>query len=168
MPWPIAWPIPGQPPCPGDRVPGPRPCAGRRRPSCPPPSCTASCDCGPTCSSWSRPAPTPSSTAGTSSPAAGTAGSSGTGGCSRRCGCSWRTPRTGPRCSGSAAWSPPRTRAGGAFSAALLRSALARCGPAPVVLDAQAHLEGWYGRFGFARIGETFLEDGIPHVPMRR
>ncbi|MFC4904684.1 MULTISPECIES: GNAT family N-acetyltransferase [Kocuria] len=57
---------------------------------------------------------------------------------------------------------------GQGLSAALLRAALARCGPAPVVLDAQAHLEGWYGRFGFARAGETFLEDGIPHVPMRR
>ncbi|WP_370831921.1 GNAT family N-acetyltransferase [Kocuria sediminis] len=57
---------------------------------------------------------------------------------------------------------------GRGLSAALLRSALARCGAAPVVLDAQAHLEGWYGRFGFVRAGETFLEDGIPHVPMRR
>lgn len=58
---------------------------------------------------------------------------------------------------------------GQGLSAALLRAALDRCGPAaPVVLDAQAHLEGWYGRFGFVRTGETFLEDGIPHVPMRR
>lgn len=38
----------------------------------------------------------------------------------------------------------------------------------PIVLDAQEPLEGWYGRFGFERAGETFLEDGIPHVPMRR
>jgi ElaA protein len=37
----------------------------------------------------------------------------------------------------------------------------------PVVLDAQAHLEHWYARFGFARDGAEFLEDGIPHVPMR-
>ncbi|WP_218221926.1 GNAT family N-acetyltransferase [Nesterenkonia sp. Act20] len=37
-----------------------------------------------------------------------------------------------------------------------------------VVLDAQQPLEGWYGSFGFTRTGEPFLEDGIPHVPMRR
>ena len=35
-----------------------------------------------------------------------------------------------------------------------------------VRLDAQAHLEGWYARFGFVVDGEPFLEDGIPHVPM--
>lgn len=37
----------------------------------------------------------------------------------------------------------------------------------PVVLDAQSHLEGWYERLGFARDGAGFVEDGIPHVPMR-
>ncbi|MCH8565712.1 GNAT family N-acetyltransferase [Nesterenkonia sp. LB17] len=37
-----------------------------------------------------------------------------------------------------------------------------------VVLDAQAPLQGWYEAFGFVRSGEQFLEDGIPHVPMRR
>jgi ElaA protein len=37
-----------------------------------------------------------------------------------------------------------------------------------VVLEAQEHLAGWYARFGFAATGPTYLEDGIPHVPMRR
>lgn len=37
-----------------------------------------------------------------------------------------------------------------------------------IVLDAQSHLAGWYGRFGFAVDGAEFVEDGIPHVPMRR
>ena len=37
-----------------------------------------------------------------------------------------------------------------------------------VVLDAQAHLQQWYERFGFAVAGPSFVEDGIPHVPMRR
>ena len=37
----------------------------------------------------------------------------------------------------------------------------------PVVLDAQSHLEEWYARFGFGRDGAEFVEDGIPHVPMR-
>jgi ElaA protein len=39
---------------------------------------------------------------------------------------------------------------------------------ATVTLDAQAQLEGWYARFGFARSGQPFVEDGIPHVPMDR
>jgi ElaA protein len=36
------------------------------------------------------------------------------------------------------------------------------------VLNAQAHLEHWYARFGFVRDGADFDEDGIAHVPMRR
>lgn len=40
--------------------------------------------------------------------------------------------------------------------------------PGPIVLDAQAALEGWYEGFGFARSGPEFVEDGIPHVPMYR
>ena len=36
-----------------------------------------------------------------------------------------------------------------------------------LVLDAQSHLAGWYERFGFAIDGDEFVEDGIPHVPMR-
>ncbi len=39
---------------------------------------------------------------------------------------------------------------------------------APVVLNAQAPLEGWYARFGFRRDGDDHDEDGIPHIPMRR
>lgn len=38
----------------------------------------------------------------------------------------------------------------------------------PILLDAQAHLASWYGRFGFVVSGQPFAEDGIPHVPMRR
>ncbi|MFY9913521.1 MAG: GNAT family N-acetyltransferase [Nocardioidaceae bacterium] len=37
-----------------------------------------------------------------------------------------------------------------------------------VVLDAQTYLEAWYARLGFVRTGPDFLEDGMPHVPMRR
>lgn len=50
----------------------------------------------------------------------------------------------------------------------LVRRALELCAKAPVVLDAQAYLEGWYGRLGFERSGPDTVEDGIPHVPMRR
>ncbi len=38
----------------------------------------------------------------------------------------------------------------------------------PVVLDAQAPLARWYAGFGFVVTGEEFLEDGIPHLPMRK
>lgn len=33
-------------------------------------------------------------------------------------------------------------------------------------LNGQAHLESWYGRFGYERCGDNFIEDDIPHVPM--
>jgi ElaA protein len=36
-----------------------------------------------------------------------------------------------------------------------------------VVLDAQSPLTRWYAGFGFVADGEEFLEDGIPHTPMR-
>ncbi len=37
-----------------------------------------------------------------------------------------------------------------------------------VRISAQAHLERFYGSFGFVRVGENYLEDGIPHVEMLR
>ena len=37
----------------------------------------------------------------------------------------------------------------------------------PVTIGAQAPLESWYARFGFVRSGPDYLEDGIPHLPMR-
>jgi ElaA protein len=37
-----------------------------------------------------------------------------------------------------------------------------------VTLEAQSHLAGWYGRFGFVKSGDDYEEDGIPHTPMRR
>lgn len=35
-----------------------------------------------------------------------------------------------------------------------------------IYLSAQAHLQGFYGRFGFVPVGETYLEDGIAHIGM--
>ena len=49
-----------------------------------------------------------------------------------------------------------------------MQTALQVCVDRDVVLDAQAPLAGWYGSLGFVADGEEFLEDGIPHVPMRR
>jgi len=46
--------------------------------------------------------------------------------------------------------------------------ALATWGPQPCWLSAQAHLEHWYGTLGYTVCGPGYLEDGIPHVPMRR
>lgn len=57
---------------------------------------------------------------------------------------------------------------GRGLAEALLRTALERVGERPTRLDAQSYLAGWYTRFGFEQDGEEFLDDGIPHVPMRR
>jgi ElaA protein len=57
---------------------------------------------------------------------------------------------------------------GRGVGAALMRCALQLRGPGPTVLDAQQHLADWYGRFGFTVSGVPFVEDDIPHVPMRR
>lgn len=61
---------------------------------------------------------------------------------------------------------------GRSLAAALMRAAIAAHDAAsperPIVLDAQSHLTGWYARFGFVQHGEEFVEDGIPHTPMRR
>ena len=45
---------------------------------------------------------------------------------------------------------------------------LASHGDRDLLLHAQSHLAGWYGRFGFAVSGPEFLEDDIPHLPMLR
>jgi ElaA protein len=41
-------------------------------------------------------------------------------------------------------------------------------GPTAIRIGAQRHLERFYASFGFVRDGEDYLEDGIPHLPMRR
>lgn len=35
-------------------------------------------------------------------------------------------------------------------------------------ISAQAHLSRFYAGFGFERVGEEYMEDGIPHVEMLR
>jgi ElaA protein len=49
----------------------------------------------------------------------------------------------------------------------LMTAALAEADGRDVVLDAQSPLTGWYATFGFEADGPEFLEDGIPHTPMR-
>jgi predicted GNAT family N-acyltransferase len=57
---------------------------------------------------------------------------------------------------------------GEGLAARLIEAGIALCEDVPITLGAQAHLEGWYARFGFVRSGPGYVEDGIPHVPMRR
>ena len=57
---------------------------------------------------------------------------------------------------------------GRGWSRRLLEAALREVGGAPCVLDAQEHLVGLYGGFGFVPSGPGYDWDGVPHVPMRR
>ena len=61
---------------------------------------------------------------------------------------------------------------GRGVASVLMDQAVERCSAVaadlPILLDAQEHLAAWYGRFGFEVDGPRFLEDDIPHVPMRR
>lgn len=50
----------------------------------------------------------------------------------------------------------------------VMETALQVCPDRDVVLDAQSPLVPWYTTFGFEVSGAEFLEDGIPHTPMRR
>jgi ElaA protein len=56
---------------------------------------------------------------------------------------------------------------GSGVAAEVMAAALAQCGDDDVVLDAQAPLANWYAAFGFVPDGPEFLEDDIPHLPMR-
>ncbi len=60
------------------------------------------------------------------------------------------------------------THRGHGYAADLMDAALAELGGHVVTLEAQAHLQHWYARFGFEAGGAEYLEDGIPHVHMRR
>lgn len=57
---------------------------------------------------------------------------------------------------------------GTGVGALLMRTAVDLVGDAESVLDAQTYATGFYARFGFRPEGEEFLEDGIPHIRMRR
>jgi ElaA protein len=57
---------------------------------------------------------------------------------------------------------------GRGLAARMVEAAIDLCEGLPITMGAQSHLEEWYGRFGFRRSGEGYVEDGIPHVPMRR
>ena len=54
----------------------------------------------------------------------------------------------------------------------LVAEGVARCGTAwpgqAMRISAQAHLERFYGEWGFRRVGAPYLEDNIPHLEMVR
>jgi len=60
------------------------------------------------------------------------------------------------------------TARGQGVATALLHRAIALSPKRDTVLGAQAHLADWYAGFGFVRDGDDYVEDGIPHTPMRR
>ncbi|MFD6860317.1 GNAT family N-acetyltransferase [Rhodococcus sp. NPDC060090] len=59
-----------------------------------------------------------------------------------------------------------RSARGRGLAAGLIEAAVA-ASPTAVEISAQARLEKWYERFGFARTGPNYIEAGINHVPMR-
>ena len=56
---------------------------------------------------------------------------------------------------------------GRGLSALLVQRGIELCAGRTIDIGAQAYLESWYERFGFRRSGPGYLEDGIPHLPMR-
>jgi len=54
------------------------------------------------------------------------------------------------------------------LAADLIGRAIELASGRPVVIAAQAHLADWYATLGFEVCGPEFVEDGIPHAPMRR
>jgi len=50
----------------------------------------------------------------------------------------------------------------------LMAAALTVIGNRPIALDAQSDVVNLYERYGFRATGPEFVEDGIPHIPMRR
>jgi ElaA protein len=57
---------------------------------------------------------------------------------------------------------------GQGLAAELIRRGIDLCAGAPIHIGAQAYLENWYEQFGFRKSGPGYIEDGIPHIPMRR
>ena len=61
-----------------------------------------------------------------------------------------------------------RTTRGQGHTTRLLRAALAEVGDYSCHINAQTYLADMYAQHGFVRDGDEYLEDGIPHVPMRK
>lgn len=57
---------------------------------------------------------------------------------------------------------------GRGLAAELMWKGIALAAGRPIRISAQAHLQRWYETFGFVAFGDGYLEDGIPHIAMRR
>ena len=61
---------------------------------------------------------------------------------------------------------------GKGLGSALVAEGITRCTASwpghAIRIAAQAHLQAFYGGFGFAPVGEVFLDDNIPHIQMLR
>ena len=57
---------------------------------------------------------------------------------------------------------------GRGLAGVLMARAHELCAGRPVVLDAQSYLVEFYTGLGYEVTGPEFLDDGIPHLPMRR
>jgi len=71
-----------------------------------------------------------------------------------------------PRVIGRVAVHPDLQRGG--WGTMLMERVQDAIGDARAELHAQAHLEAWYARLGWVRVGEIFYEAEIPHVMMVR
>ncbi len=59
-------------------------------------------------------------------------------------------------------------RRGERLAGRLMDDILARIDRSPSQLEAQSYLVDFYASFGFTPSGPEYIEDGIPHIPMRR
>jgi ElaA protein len=66
--------------------------------------------------------------------------------------------------------SPSKRRSG--IGKELMKRSIEACeklfGTISITLSAQVYLKSFYGSFGFIVVGEEYLEDGIPHIKMKR
>ncbi len=61
-----------------------------------------------------------------------------------------------------------RSERGHGHTNRLMQAALAEVGDYPCRINAQTYLEDMYAKHGFVRVGEEYLDDGIPHVSLLR
>ena len=61
-----------------------------------------------------------------------------------------------------------KSERGAGHAGRLMERALEVIGNRPSVLGAQTQATDFYRRYGYEVTGPEYLEDGIPHVPMRR
>jgi ElaA protein len=57
---------------------------------------------------------------------------------------------------------------GTGLASKLMRTVIAEIQRRPSVLSAQAPTVEFYRSFGYTEVGQEYLEDGIPHIDMRR